>query len=105
MIERLGGDDALAHQLVALFLVEYQKMLSAMRDSIASGSADAVRRAAHAFKGSAANFIDDGPVATAFAIERLGKDNGLADVPALFARLENEVAELVTYMRQFQAEE
>ena len=101
MIERIGDDEELARQLVALFLAEYPRMIAELRASIDSGVADTVRRAAHAFKGSAANFIDDGPVATALEIEVLGKEGRLDPVPALFARLEVEVAELVAGMREF----
>ena len=102
MIDRIGGDDVLARQLVSLFIEEYPRMMAALRAGIDANAADAVRRAAHAFKGSVANFIDDGPVATAFQIEQLGKQNQLADVPALFARLGTEVDELVEHMRAFE---
>jgi HPt (histidine-containing phosphotransfer) domain-containing protein len=101
MVERLGGDDELARQLVSLFLTEYPRMMTAMRESIAGGVADTVRRAAHAFKGSVSNFIDDGPVTTALEIEILGKEGRLAEVPALFARLEAEVEQMVAGMREF----
>jgi HPt (histidine-containing phosphotransfer) domain-containing protein len=104
MIERIGGDDELARQLVSLFLVESPKMLSALRESIDGGTADAIRRAAHAFKGSVANFIDGGPVATALEIEMCGRQGSLDAVPGLFARLEREVAELVSGMRSFESE-
>jgi HPt (histidine-containing phosphotransfer) domain-containing protein len=102
MVERLGGDDELARQLVSLFLTEYPRMMHAIRESIDGGVADTVRRAAHAFKGSVSNFIDDGPVSTALEIEILGKEGNLAGVPAIFVRLEAEVAQLVVGMREFE---
>ena len=102
MIDRIGGDEELAHQLVALFIAECPRMLGELRASIDGGTADAVRRAAHAFKGSIGNFIDDGPMTTAFEIELLGKQERVAEAPALLARLEGEVEQLLAGMRAFE---
>lgn len=104
MTERLGGDEALARQLVVLFLGEYEKLLDNLRRSVATGSADDVRRAAHAAKGCIANFIDGGPQETAYRIEQLGAAGNLAVAPALVAQLECEVATLVEQMQAFERE-
>jgi HPt (histidine-containing phosphotransfer) domain-containing protein len=104
MIERLGGDDALARQLVILFLGEYERLLTNLRDALSTGDADQVRRAAHAAKGCIANFIEGGAQATAHQIEQLGAAGQLDEVPALTAQLETEVAVLVTQMRAFERE-
>ena len=104
MTERLGGDEALARQLVVLFLGEYEKLLANLRRSVAAGSADEVRRAAHAAKGCIANFIDGGPQETAYRIEQLGASAELAMAPALVAQLEREVATLVEQMQAFERE-
>jgi len=104
MIERLDGDDALARQLVVLFLGEYERLLANLRTALAAGSADEVRRAAHAAKGCLANFIEGGPQATAHQIEQLGAAGRLSEVPALSAQLEDEVGALVLEMRAFERE-
>jgi HPt (histidine-containing phosphotransfer) domain-containing protein len=104
MIERLGGDDSLARQLVVLFMGEYEKLLDNLRHSVSAGNADDVRRAAHAAKGCIANFIDGGPQYTAYQIEHLATTGQLATVPALLAQLEGEVAALVEQMRAFERE-
>ena len=65
MLSRLDGDTELATQLAAIFIDEYPRMLERLRGAVASGSADDVRRAAHALKGSVSNFVDGGPTATA----------------------------------------
>jgi len=103
MIERLAGDDELARQLVALFLTEYPKLLATLRASIESGRGDDVRRAAHAAKGCLANFVETGPHATAFEIERLGAEGRVDGAAPLLARLEREIAAIVTDMRKFEA--
>jgi HPt (histidine-containing phosphotransfer) domain-containing protein len=101
LIERLGGDEALARQLVALFLAEYPSLLRTLHASCASGRADDVRRAAHAAKGCIANFIEGGPQATAYAIERLAAEGKVDEAAPLVATLEREVAALAALMNRF----
>jgi HPt (histidine-containing phosphotransfer) domain-containing protein len=102
MIERLGGDEELARQLVELFIGECPRMMSEVRDSVANGDADQVRRAAHAFKGSVGNFTDDAPMTTAFALEQTAREGRLDGADALLARLELEVESFVAALRRFE---
>ena len=55
MLLRLDGDLELATQLAAIFIDEYPRMLERLRGAVKSGSADEIRRAAHALKGSVSN--------------------------------------------------
>jgi HPt (histidine-containing phosphotransfer) domain-containing protein len=104
MIERLGGDEALARQLVTLFLGEYPRLLDILRTSLTSGVADDIRRAAHAAKGCIANFVEGGPQATACRIEQLATAGSLGNIPPLVAQLEQEVAALARDMTPFEQE-
>lgn len=104
MIARLGGDEELARQLVTLFLTECPRMMDQVRESVEQGSADVVRRAAHAFKGSVSNFSTSGPMVTALELEHLGREGRVSETPAVLARLELEVASLVEQLRAFSAE-
>lgn len=104
MIERLGGDEQLARQLVSLFLEEYPRLIAQLKASIVSGQADAVRRAAHAAKGCIANFVEGGPQATAHSIEQFAAGGRVADAASLVARLEAEITGLVKPMTQFERE-
>ena len=104
LIERLGGDEELARQMAALFVDECPNMLDEMRRAVAGGRPDDVRRVAHAFKGSVANFVADGPAAIALALEQAGRDERLGDAPALLARLEGAVAELIPELRIYGSE-
>jgi two-component system, sensor histidine kinase and response regulator len=103
MIDRLGGDEELARQLVELFVSECPRMMSAIRDSVANADADKIRRAAHAFKGSVGNFTDEAPMTTAFALERLGTAGNVAEATALLPQLEREVEQFVSALRRFEA--
>jgi HPt (histidine-containing phosphotransfer) domain-containing protein len=77
--------------------------MASVRDGVEQGSADLVRRAAHAFKGSASNFTDRGAVATAFELESIGREGRLDGAAAVLARLEQEVAALTDRLREFEA--
>jgi HPt (histidine-containing phosphotransfer) domain-containing protein len=103
ILERLGGDEDLARQLVALFITECPRMLTAVRESVQRGSGDELRRAAHAFKGSVANFVEGGPTATALELELLGRANRPDQAAALLTRLEQETAVLLERLREFEA--
>ena len=103
MIARLGGDEGLARQLVTLFLAECPRMMTQVRESVEQGSADVIRRAAHAFKGSVSNFATGGPASTAFELENIGREARVSEAPAVFARLEREVASLLDQLRTFNA--
>jgi HPt (histidine-containing phosphotransfer) domain-containing protein len=102
MIDRLGGDEELARQLVTLFIGECPQMMAQVRQSVEQGTPDLVRRAAHAFKGSVSNFLSGGPTVTAFALEQIGRDGRLDEAPAVLATLERQVDVLITQLRAFE---
>jgi HPt (histidine-containing phosphotransfer) domain-containing protein len=102
MLERLGGDDELARQLVELFIAECPLMMAVVRDSVASGDPDQVRRGAHAFKGSVGNFTDDAPMTTAAELEHLGREGQIDRARVLLARLEVEVEAFLDALHRFE---
>jgi two-component system sensor histidine kinase/response regulator len=103
MLLRLDGDMELAQQLAAIFIDEYPRMLERLRAAVSGGSADEVRRAAHALKGSVSNFIDGGPTATAFELENMGRAGQLEGTALALDRLEQELVALADCLRQFQS--
>jgi HPt (histidine-containing phosphotransfer) domain-containing protein len=68
-------------------------------------SADEVRRAAHALKGSLSNFIDEGPTATAFELETMGREGRLDESSKALGRLEGEIATLIVRLREFREQD
>jgi len=103
MIARFGGDEQLVAQLVELFVDECPRMIGDLRSSVESGSAEALRRSAHAFKGCVANFTDTGAVEAARALETMGREGRVADAAATLVWLEREVDELLRAMRDCHA--
>ena len=99
LTDRLGGDADLARELVDIFLVEYPSLLRAIRTSSERGDAHALRRAAHALRGSVNNFIDDGPTATALAIEQAAATSRLDEAAGLMSQLEREINALAVAMQ------
>ena len=103
MLARLDGDLELAQQLAMIFIDECPRMLERLHAAVAEGSAEEVRRAAHALKGSLSNFIDGGPTATAFELENMGREGRLDETPRTLDRLEREIAALTTHLQEFQS--
>jgi two-component system, sensor histidine kinase and response regulator len=103
MLSRLDGDTELATELATIFIDEYPRMLARLRGAVAAGSADEVRRAAHALKGSVSNFIDGGPTATAFELETMGRNGQLDGTAAILDRLEQEIVALTVCLQDFQS--
>ena len=103
MLSRLDGDTELATQLAAIFIDEYPRMMERLRGAVAAGSADEVRRAAHALKGSVSNFVDNGPTATALELEPMGRSGQLEGTPAMLDRLEQEIVALTVCLQDFQS--
>src|SRR5262245_50222411 len=102
MLSRLDGDVELAVQLAEIFNDEYARMLEQLRTAVEAGVADDIRRAAHALKGSLANFVDGGPTATDFELETMGRTGRLEGSSVLFDRLEQQVIALTMCLRDFQ---
>jgi hypothetical protein len=103
MLARLDGDAELALQLCAIFIDECPRMLQRLREALSSGAADEVQRSAHALKGSVSNFIDDGPTATAFELENIGRGGQLDGAASVLDRLEREIAALTACLQDFQS--
>lgn len=101
LIDQLGGDRELARQLVLLFIAECPRMLTAVHTAMAGGDPSAIRRAAHALKGSAANFTSGGLTATARQLERAAEEGRLEEAPVLVDRLEREADDLLLTMAEF----
>ncbi len=90
---RLGGDRRLLREMLALFLTESPAMLQAVAGAVTAGDAPAVRRAAHALKGSVANFAAPRPVEAARVLERMGTEGNLSGAPQALRELEDALQE------------
>jgi two-component system, sensor histidine kinase and response regulator len=101
VLEQLGGDDALLREIVALFLADCPVRIEQLRSALQAKDGEAIRRAAHALKGSVANFTTEGPTTTAAAIEQLGAVARIDEATVTFERLDPQLADLMGSMRRF----
>jgi PAS domain S-box-containing protein len=85
---RLGGDRRLLRELLEIFLAECPVMVSKIRKAIDASDPTALRHAAHALKGSVANFGAPRPFEAAQMLERMGIDEDLSDARAALRDLE-----------------
>ena len=101
LLARVGGEVEIARELVGLFINECPRMLEAVRQSVAAGDAQEIRRSAHLLKGSVANFTETGAAAAALALEMIGREGRLQDAPRALGHLEQELEALLPQLQQF----
>ncbi|HEX5043163.1 MAG TPA: response regulator [Candidatus Polarisedimenticolaceae bacterium] len=90
---RLGGDRRLLREMLALFLSESPAMFQEVERAVTAGDAPALRRAAHALKGSVANFAAPRPVEAARALEKMGTNGSLQGAAEALRELEGALRE------------
>ena len=104
LLDRVGGDEELLHDLLGLFAEEAPTMLSAIEQAVAAQDSVAIANAAHALKGSAGNFVSAGPYETARELEYLGRGGTAQGAEELLARLKTELDQLIAEMQAYVAD-
>ncbi|MEO0248370.1 MAG: response regulator [candidate division WOR-3 bacterium] len=100
ILARAQGDWELAKEMAELFLSNYPKWLSEIRDAIAREDSEALMRAAHVLKGSASNFEAREAVEAALQLEIIGhkgdlsRPGGQARAEAAYFALEDKIERL-----------
>jgi two-component system sensor histidine kinase/response regulator len=93
-LSRVGGDAELLKEIAILFLDDYPKSLSELREAIDIGDAKRVERSAHGLKGSVANFGARPAVDAAMQLETMGRSQQLVEVEQVLHTLELALAAL-----------
>jgi HPt (histidine-containing phosphotransfer) domain-containing protein len=93
-----GGPDAVK-EMAQLLLEECPRLMQQIRDGLANQDAAVVGRGAHTLKSAADVFGAKAVVATAFRIEKMGREENLQDVGKEMVELEEEVARLHTALK------
>jgi CheY-like chemotaxis protein len=96
---RTVGDQALAAEIVRLFLEDCPVRMSAIRDAVRQADAGQIRSAAHGLRGAAGYVSAPRVVAAAAALETIGQEQRVADAPAAEGRLQAAVEELMNELR------
>jgi CheY-like chemotaxis protein len=87
-LERLLGDEQVAHMILTRFLEDVPRQIEIVKDYLEAGDAAAVERQAHTLKGAAVNVGGEALGAVAFEIEQAGRAGDLAVVKSRLADLE-----------------
>ena len=90
----LGDDIELARRLVSIFLQQSPRLMNEIRAAVAAGDAPALRKSAHALKGTISNFPPGPARAVAAKMESYGYDGDLDAARASLSALEQEVGRL-----------
>jgi HPt (histidine-containing phosphotransfer) domain-containing protein len=90
----MGGDVRLARRIGRLFIEDYPVTLSRIRKAISKRDAGALQSAAHAIKGSVANFGAPEAVEAAAALESLGRQGKLDQAREILAALTGHLRHL-----------
>lgn len=90
----LGDDRELARKLIELFMAQSPKLLDQIRAAIEAGDSDALRRSAHALKGTISNFPAGPARGVAARMEVIGFDGDLAAAREALPMLEEQVERL-----------
>jgi two-component system, sensor histidine kinase len=102
LLERVGGDVELMHEVIRLFMEDCPMRLSAIHAAVVSGNAEALRNAAHALRGAAGTLSAGGLVEAALVLERLGAENRLAPAEAAWKTLNAEAAHLAAALQDLE---
>jgi HPt (histidine-containing phosphotransfer) domain-containing protein len=89
------GDRKFLRTMTRLFQTDAAKSLLHIREALDRQDPEALRVAAHALKGSAANFLAKSAVDAAYHLELMGRNQTLHDSEDGYRRLEAEIAALI----------
>tara|TARA_R110002096_G_scaffold59069_5_gene148324 strand:- start:1193 stop:4006 length:2814 start_codon:yes stop_codon:yes gene_type:complete len=94
------GNVGFLRELTRIFLEDASTQLSDIRAAIDSGDAKALQFQAHSLKGALAIFGVEEATSEAQRLEFLGRDEDLDHAPAIYAKLEAELARLDPVLRR-----
>jgi two-component system sensor histidine kinase/response regulator len=101
--ERLSGDEQLMGDVIHLFIEDCPDRLSAIGAAVDRRDSEALRIAAHALAGSAANLAATGLFEAARVLERIGAESRMDAAEAAWRRLSAEAVNVLDALRRFEA--
>jgi len=95
-LTRVGGDVELLREIAALFIEDCPRALAELRQAVEQREASKLENAAHALKGSVANFGAQVAVDAAFRLERMGRAGELEESAEALGALEHAISAVCT---------
>jgi two-component system sensor histidine kinase/response regulator len=102
LLESVEGDAEFLNALLGIFLTDYPRILTQIRDAVAGRDAAKVKNAAHELKGSVSFFGVREAVLAAQNLEVMGKEEKLENVDGALAELERQMVRVVLAFEEIQ---
>jgi two-component system sensor histidine kinase/response regulator len=103
LMERLDGDQGLLADVIAIFLDDCPRRLTAIKAAVDQGNAARIEAAAHALKGAAGNLSAAGLFDAARTLERIGAEGRLSAAEPAWRRLAMEAAYVMDTLHRFES--
>ena len=100
IMTRVGGRRQILKKMVDIFTEELPHQIAALHRAIDQQSPEDLRQAAHALKGSVANFDAKAAYEAAFALEQMGKTNNMSQAPTTCQKLERELSAVQNALKE-----
>lgn len=91
-LARVGGDKELLREIAVLFIEERPRAVAEIQEAIAAQDAAKLENAAHALKGSVANFGARDAVEAAFRLEQMGRAKEMSEAGEMVRKLESALS-------------
>jgi HPt (histidine-containing phosphotransfer) domain-containing protein len=105
LMDRTGGDMELLCDIIEIFVdLDCESRLHDIREALESRNAEALHRAAHAFKGSVANFEAPPAFEAAKLVDALAREGKVEEAATAFVELERIAAELCAELNALRAQ-
>ena len=98
--ERLGGDEKLLREVIEIFIEQAPQHVDTLRVALIKKDASAVEKAAHSIKGELGYLGVSGVLDKARELERLGREDGLAEAGEIFTCFENDIDQIIAALRR-----
>lgn len=95
-LSRVGGDKQLLQEIAVLFIQDCPRALGEIQEAVTREDAAKLENAAHALKGSVANFGARDAVEAAFRLEQMGRANEMSEAGGMLHKLESALSVVCT---------
>jgi HPt (histidine-containing phosphotransfer) domain-containing protein len=95
VMERVDGDIELLMDMVELFIADYLKLMSNIKNAITQKDSKELGRSAHTLKGSVSNFSANSVYEIALELETMGRNNDMSNAEEAYTDLEREMERLI----------
>jgi signal transduction histidine kinase/CheY-like chemotaxis protein len=101
LLDRVGGDEKLAHKIISTFLRDTPKRLAGIQRALQQKNAQNLASLAHALKGSVSIFGAEAARSSSEKLQDLGRAKDFSGTASLYKQLKEEIAELEANLRGY----